>query len=289
MSVRQAGQAAASGRRMSRYATGVGDALLLALQQTSAGRAATEVEEILKIVNQVPILVQLSPKVRWALCEQVRAAHYRPGEVICRQGDVADKFYFLLSGSVQIYHEDRAEGAEPGPAPADAGAGGAARPPSAGSAAASSAGSVDDARSTEAASASSEASGAPSPTPSAEPAPAADAGPLRLSGKTLFSGEAFGHSALTTDEVARAIALEIHPRHRVLSAPCTRVALCDLWAVSTGGGASISELPCDAEHASHVHHQAGNPEPHHSPSRGDRDRDCAKLVLITIQVPLIII
>ena len=76
---------------MSRYATGVGDALLLALQQTSAGRAAAEVEEILKIVNQVPILVQLSPKVRWALCEQVRAAHYRPGEVICRQGDVADK------------------------------------------------------------------------------------------------------------------------------------------------------------------------------------------------------
>ena len=90
------------------------DALLLALQhQGSGGRAKGDVEEILKIVNQVPMLQQLAPSVRWKLCEQVRGQLFRPGELICREDERADKFYFILSGAVQVRLRERvASGAD---------------------------------------------------------------------------------------------------------------------------------------------------------------------------------
>ena len=93
-------------RRENRTSTVVSERVYLALQRgPSLVRSTLEVEDLMLFVAQVHPLKLLSPQVQRALCEQACLVRFGEGERVCNQGDVADAFYVILTGSIQVFHE----------------------------------------------------------------------------------------------------------------------------------------------------------------------------------------
>ena len=49
----------------------------------------------------------LSDRMRRSLCQVASYCSLQPGQTVCRQGEAADAFYVLISGSVQVFVDDR--------------------------------------------------------------------------------------------------------------------------------------------------------------------------------------
>ena len=78
----------------------------MALQRGPAlVRSTLEVDDLMLFVSQVHPLKLLSAPVRRSLCEQACLVRFNVGERVCTQGDFADAFYVILTGSIQVFRE----------------------------------------------------------------------------------------------------------------------------------------------------------------------------------------
>lgn len=62
-------------------------------------------EEILRIIDSLPLFDGLSTREKNALLAIVRVRSYAPGEVLCREGDRAFSFFIVCRGKVEVFKE----------------------------------------------------------------------------------------------------------------------------------------------------------------------------------------
>lgn len=101
-----------------RKSTVVSERVYMALQRHGV-RSKLEVEDLLNFVTQIHPLKLMTLYVRRSLCEQASLVTFAQGERICKQGDVADSFYVILTGAVQVYKEDPNAKEDPFASPRD--------------------------------------------------------------------------------------------------------------------------------------------------------------------------
>ena len=64
-------------------------------------------EQLLQVVDALPMFADLSSREKSTLLAIVRARGYQPGEVLCREGDRAFSLFIICRGSVEVFKELR--------------------------------------------------------------------------------------------------------------------------------------------------------------------------------------
>ena len=76
----------------------------LALQGKGQMRSEADIEQLLVFINQVPLLQQLSERVRRRLCELASLVYFESGQVIMGAGELAEKYYVVVAGEVEVFY-----------------------------------------------------------------------------------------------------------------------------------------------------------------------------------------